>query len=208
MRPRSCVSRPGVLLIAIVSPALLGSQFKCAFVSNPTLATARIVQIDPTMPRVGEVVRVTGSGDGTSPLQFEWTFGDDAQAIGMQAAHAYVAPGNYRITLTVRDATGSIASDSSDVVVSSRSSSAILGLLLSSPAIAGEPVFFETLPLGEDVSALSYVWTFSNGQYANGRRIAASFPLAGPYHASVTATNDFGAIAFAHISFYVISAPN
>ena len=57
------------------------------------------------MPRVGDIVRATGSGNGTPPLQFAWDFGDGTLVAGMQAAHAYVAPGSYRVTFTVRDAT-------------------------------------------------------------------------------------------------------
>ena len=44
MRLRSSLSRRAALLITIVSPALLGFV-KCVFVSNPTVATARIERI-------------------------------------------------------------------------------------------------------------------------------------------------------------------
>jgi PKD repeat protein len=206
MRSGSSLSRRGVLLIAIISPALLGSEFKCVAVSNPSVATARIEQIEPIMPRVGDIMRATGSGNGAPPLQFAWDFGDGALAGGMQAAHAYVAPGSYRVTLTVRDATGNTASDSSQVAVSARVSSSVLSLVLVSNAVAGQPVLFAALPLEENASALSYVWTFSDGQSAIGPRAAATFPVAGMYLASVTVTNDFGAIAVAQTAFHVVDA--
>jgi len=56
MRSGSSLSRCGVLLIAIISPALLGTQVRCVAVSNPSEATARIQQIEPLMPRVGDIV--------------------------------------------------------------------------------------------------------------------------------------------------------
>jgi PKD domain len=206
MRSGSSLSRRGVLLIAIISPALLGSQFKCVAVSNPSAATARIEQIEPIMPRVGDIMRTIGSGNGAPPLQFAWDFGDGALATGMQAAHAYIAPGSYRVTLTVRDATGNTASDSSQVAVSARVSPSVLSLVLISNAVAEQPVLFEALPLEENASALSYVWTFSDGQSAIGPRAAATFPAGGMYLASVTVTNDLGAIAVAHIAFHVVDA--
>src|SRR5688572_1002574 len=132
MRPGSSLSRRSVLLITIMSPALLGSYFKCVAVSNPTVATARIEQLEPLTLRVGDVMQVTGAGNGAPPLQFAWDFGDGSQAAGMQAAHAYLTPGSYRITLTVRDAVGNIARDTSQVDVSARLSSAVLSLVLSS----------------------------------------------------------------------------
>ena len=206
MRSGSSLSRRGVLLIAIISPALLGSEFKCVAVSNPSVATARIEQLEPVMPRVGDIMRVTGSGNGAPPLQFAWDFGDGALAGGMQAAHAYMAPGSYRVTLIVRDATGNTATDSSQVAVSARVSSSVLSLVLVSDAVAGQPVMFAALPLEENASALSYVWTFSDGQSAIGPQAAATFPAAGMYLASVTVTNDLGAIAVAQIAFHVVDA--
>lgn len=202
MRSRSSLSRRGGLLIAILSPALLGSQFKCAFVSNPTIATARIEQIEPIMPRVGDVVLVTGTGDGTPPLQFAWDFGDGTLAAGVQAAHAYVAPGSYRITFTVRDVNGNAARDEALVDVSSRIPSSIL---LLSKVVARQPAWFAALPL-EGTSAPDYVWAFSDGQSATGLRPAVIFPAAGMYAASVTVTNDLGEFAIAQVTFHVAEA--
>src|SRR5687768_1853823 len=195
MPSRSSLSRRNLLLIAIMSPALLGSYFKCVAISNPTVATARIEQVDPITVRVGDIMRVTGSGDGAPPLQFAWDFGDGAQAGGMQAAHAYAAPGSYRVTLIVRDAVGSTASDFSEVAVSGRLSSSVLNLVLVSDAVAGQPVMFAALPLGEGARPLTYRWTFSDGQSAVGTRAAATFAAPGMYLASVAVTNDLGAVA-------------
>src|SRR5688572_6750909 len=98
MRYMPSFSRRCVLLIAIVSPVLMGSEFKCAAVSNPSLATARIDQLQPAAPRVGDVVQATASGSGTPPLQFAWDFGDgEMLAYGGQAAHVYTSPGSYRV---------------------------------------------------------------------------------------------------------------
>lgn len=202
----SSLSRRGVLLVAIISPALLGAEFRCVALSSPTVATARIEQIEPITPRVGDIVRVTGSGDGTPPLQFTWDFGDGTVTLGMEAVHAYLAPGSYRITFTVRDTNGNTSRDSSQVTVSARISSSVLSLVLLSDAVAGQPVVFATLPLDPQAGALSYAWTFSGGQSAIGPRAAAIFPMAGMYVASVTATNDLGAIAVAETAFHVEDA--
>lgn len=207
MRSGSSLSRRGALLIAIISPALLGSQFKCVAISNPTVATARIEQVEPNMPRVGEIMRVTGNGNGTPPLQFAWEFGDGTTAPGMQAAHAYLVPGSYRLTFIVRDVNGNTDSDSTQVTVVARiSSSAALSLVLVSDAVAGQPVLFAAVPLAERAHAVRYEWTFSGAQSSTGPRAAAIFPAAGMYLASVTATNDLGTIATAQTAFHVADA--
>jgi hypothetical protein len=207
LRSGSSLSRCGVLLIAIISPALLGTQFRCVAISNPTVATARIEQVEPTVPRVGDIVQVSGSGNGTPPLQFAWDFGDGEVAPGKQAAHAYIAPGSYRITFMVRDANGNIGSDSSQVTVASRIPSSVLSLVLVSDAVAGRPVLFAALPVDERASSLSYAWTFGGGQFAVGPRAVAIFPVAGMYLASVTATNELGAVVVAQLAFHVSAEP-
>ena len=203
MRSESSLSRRGVLLITLICPALLGSQVRCVVGSSPTIATARIERIEPIMPRVGEIVQVTGSGNGTPPLQFVWDFGDGTLAPGTQAAHAYIAPGSYRITFTVRDVSDNAARDSAQIDVSPRIPSSIV---LISDAVAGKPVLFAASPLEENASALSYAWTFSDGQSASGLSAAAIFPVAGMYVATVTATNEVGAIALEEIAFHVADA--
>jgi hypothetical protein len=213
MRLRSSLSRRAALLIAIVSPALLGSSFKCVFVSNPTVATARIQRIEPDRPLVGEIVEVAGTGSGTQPLQFAWDFGDGTTVdAGMQAAHAYLEPGDYRLTFTVRDANGNVARDAAEIFVAPRLPdprvpSSTLSWILVSDAVAGRPVQFTALPLEENASGVNYLWTFSDGQSVIGPRAAATFPVAGTYFASIAMTNDLGAIAFAQIAFNVAHAP-
>ena len=55
---------------------------------------------------------------GTAPYTFHWDFGDGQQATGQDVRHTYENPGSYTATLTVTDATGQTASDSTEVVVS------------------------------------------------------------------------------------------
>ncbi|WP_198683773.1 PKD domain-containing protein [Peristeroidobacter agariperforans] len=207
MRYTPSFSRRYVLLIAIISPALLGSQFKCAAVSNPSLATVRIDQLEPAAPRVGDVVQAIASGSGTPPLQFAWDFGDGGPlAYGGQAAHVYTAPGSYRVTLTVHDARGEVALDSEQVTVLARLPPSMPTLVMVSEAIANQPVEFVALTFEADAEALSYDWTFSDGQSAIGPQTAAIFPVAGVYRASVTVTNAAGEIAVAQAVFKVAEA--
>jgi PKD domain len=64
------------------------------------------------------------------------------------------------------------------------------------------------LALEENASArtYTYIWTFSEGQSATGPEVAAIFPVAGMYLASVIVTNDLGPIAVAQIAFQVVHA--
>jgi PKD repeat protein len=190
MRSELSLSRRSALLIAIVSPLLLGSYFKCVAVSNPSVSAAQISGIEPAAPRVGEVVQFLASGTGTPPLQFSWNFGDGTFGAGRQAAHVYEAPGDYRIGLTVRDGLGSLASDAEQVVVSARVPSPKADVLLLTDAIAGQPVVLSARARDTDGGAHTYVWMFNDGQTFAGSEVVAIFALPGVYVASVTMTDD------------------
>jgi PKD domain-containing protein len=206
MRLRSSLSRRAALLITIVSPALLGFV-KCVFVSNPTVATARIERIEPLNPIVGDIVRVTGTGTGMQPLLFTWDFGDGTVvAEGMQAVHTYLRPGSFQIAFTVRDSSGNAARDTAQLTISPGIPTPKIpgmGLVLISAAVAGQPVVFKALPLDAKTNPVSYLWTFSDGQSVSGPEVTATFPVAGMYSASIATTNDLGETAVAHVAFQV-----
>ncbi|GFE79348.1 hypothetical protein GCM10011487_13480 [Steroidobacter agaridevorans] len=153
---------------------------------------------------MGDIVQATASGSGTPPLQFAWDFGDGGTLVyGGQAAHVYTAPGSYRVTLTVYDASGHTARDAEQVTVSARVPPLMPTLVMVSDAIANQPVEFLALTFAVDDRALSYDWTFSDGQAAIGSQAAVIFPTAGVYRASVVVTDDAGETAVAEVVFEV-----
>jgi len=85
---------------------------------------------------------------------------------GGRTAHGYTAPGSYRVTLTVRDAKGNTASDSTQVAVATALAPSVAPVLLTADALAGEPVEFAALTFEAGARALSYEWLFSDGQSA------------------------------------------
>jgi len=57
------------------------------------------------------------SSDNVGIVSYEWDFGDGTHETGETATHTYTGPGNYTVTLTVKDAAGNSETDSINITV-------------------------------------------------------------------------------------------
>jgi parallel beta-helix repeat protein len=58
-----------------------------------------------------------GSSDNLGIVSYEWDFGDGTSGTGIAVNHTYTEPGNYTVTLTVKDAVGSSNTNSITITV-------------------------------------------------------------------------------------------
>jgi PKD repeat protein len=56
---------------------------------------------DPAQPLVNQDITFQGWAQGSAPLDYAWDFGDGGVGAGSVVTHAYAAPGDYLVTLTV-----------------------------------------------------------------------------------------------------------
>ncbi len=97
-------------------------------------ANAAVVRVAPAT--VSFTPSVTG---GLGPYNLSWTFGDGGSGTGATVSHTYLSPGIYTARVTVMDALGNVATNTTSVVVVSP-----LGASLSSaPA---------SVPLGGEIT--------------------------------------------------------
>jgi len=60
----------------------------------------------PITPFAGEVVTFTAVASGSSPVTFDWLFGDGEAGSGAVIAHGYAAGGTYTVILTANNCAG------------------------------------------------------------------------------------------------------
>lgn len=99
---------------------------------NKASDTIAIHVLDITDPRanagenqvtyIGELVTFDAalSTDNGRIVSFAWTFGDGGEGIGSPSTHTYNAPGQYNVTVVVKDAANNIGTDQITVIVLDR----------------------------------------------------------------------------------------
>ncbi len=103
--------------------------------SDMVYFTIQTTPIDTTPPtadagmnqeaNVGTLVTfdASDSTDNVAIVSCEWDFGDGTTDTGMTCNHTYTEPGNYTVTLTVKDAAGNLDTDTLIVAVTEESQS-------------------------------------------------------------------------------------
>lgn len=120
-----------------------------------------------TQQRRGVPIPFHGSGqdpDGTV-VSYEWFFGDGANSSGQNVTHAYTAPGDYTVTLVVRDNDGSYGTDTARVHINSPPYILSMG---QRPGASGMTFTAKASdPDGND-TILRYEWDFGDGATGTG----------------------------------------
>ncbi len=152
--------------------------------------------------------RLTVALDGTSStdadgavVSWVWDLGDGATVHGATVAHAYDAPGTYRVTLTVTDDDGATAQIGQDVTV-------VTGLPTADFALTGDRlgvVVDASASSDPDGTLTAYDWSFGDGSSATGVTASHVYDEPGTYTVTLVVTDDDGQTATASQDVTVVT---
>lgn len=159
-----------------------------AIQNNPPVAVA---SADDYTPTIGQTITFTSNGsydpDGDT-ITYLWDFGDNSTSNLEKVDHTYNTEGVYYVTLTVTDSYG--LSDSTSIKIT-------VGNPTNNPPIADagsdqtglifEEILFDgsgsTDPEGD---ALTYNWSFGDGESASGKVVSHRYTKEGEYKVVLT----------------------
>ncbi|MEO8690607.1 MAG: PKD domain-containing protein, partial [Solirubrobacteraceae bacterium] len=133
------------------------------------------------------------SADGDS-LGVTWDFGDGATGTGANAAHTYTADGEYTVTQTVSD--GYDSDTTTKTVSVGTPNTAPTASFTATPDHGDVPldVAFDASGSHDDASIASYAWDFGDGGSGSGATASHTYTTAGAHTATLTVTDDAGAV--------------
>src|SRR3989454_1162654 len=173
---------PPVVLAASASPGVAPADALSAHVS----ADRPAADVDQS------ITFACSASGGTPPYVYAWTLSDGGISTGPTVTHSFRSPGTYDATCTVTDVFLGIATATKSVVISPLPS--VAASVDHDLAAPGTVLTFSASPSGGDGS-FSYDWTFGDGSSGSGAPATHAYDQAGPYQATVTATDGNGGTA-------------
>jgi len=161
------------------------------FVNDPPVADAGEDQRAAAEEPV--IFDASASSDPDGKLEaFTWDFGDGTVSEGKTATHSYERPGQYHVTLTVRDNSGSTTDTAHDEML----------VIVNYPPVAHagddrwmteSKVHFDgTASDDEDGEIIAYLWDFGDGKTGTGPSPVHVYQNPGTYAVRLTVRDDSG----------------
>lgn len=144
---------------------------------------------------VNAAVNFDGSftdADACDAHTVQWDFGDNHTANTLNPTHSYTQPGIYVAILTVTDKFGAQSTDIITVTV--KNTPPVIEAISATPDTVQicEAISFSGQATDTPDDALTYGWTFGDGNKAAGQNVTHTYAEPGSYDAIMDVTDSFG----------------
>lgn len=154
------------------------------------------------------------SGGLSTIVAWKWDFGDGSTGSGAVVDHLFSNAGIYPVTLTVTDANNNTAVAHTTITVTLATSPGNLSPIadISVDHTSGTAPFTVQFDASSshdnDGTIVSYNWDFGDGASQSGKTVSHTFAGAGSFTATLTVTDDKGAVGHASVTITVAAANN
>lgn len=125
-------------------------------------------------------------------ISYEWDFGDGNRGTGREVRHAYADPGEYRVSLVVRDDGGAPLNTDRDTMRVTVNAAPIADAGPPQTVAPGDEVILSgRASVDPDGEIARYSWTFPDGTVKSGVRVAHVFDQSGTFPVRLAVQDDF-----------------
>ena len=127
----------------------------------------------------------------TTPVSYQWSFGDGSTGSGLLTTHSFSQSGQYEVTFTASNTAGEV-SETLTVQVTDPPVPAGIATINAdpSPATAGQEVTFTSNVRGD--APITYSWDFGDGNTGSGESATHTYDEPGTYTVTLSASNNVG----------------
>ena len=150
--------------------------------------------------RIGEVIEFEGyAKGGVEPYSWYWDFGDGNTSDEQFPTHYYISEGEFPVTLTVTDANGSVANDTTRSRIEQDFEADAGG---DYDGQLGELIQFEG-KAEHGIEPYKWYWDFGDGSTSTEEDPEYAYSEVGEYNVTLTVTDDVGNTATAVTMAYI-----
>jgi len=204
MRKWFCIATLTLILflaLPVAGAGTPGSQ-QSGFI---TVGIAPVAQFDAhyAFSTVPTKVMFVDSSLGTTPMMYEWDFGDGATSTEQNPAHTYLSRGTYTISLTVKNAYGTSTAIKRNYITIGMGPKADFS---GSPLTGNAPltVKFTDQSFGQ---VTKWTWDFGDGKGSSEQNPAHTYWNGGAYNVILTVSNDYGASDRTKLQYISVVGP-
>ncbi len=128
-------------------------------------------------------------------LDYYWLFPDNSTAVGSRITHNFKQPGQYEVTLIVKDDSGFTANQTDFAFPVIINRPPLARITAPSSAVVGETITFDGSTSSDDDGTITrYLWEFGEGTKEKGVSVSHHFARPGLYRVSLLVEDDSQAL--------------
>ena len=178
---------------------LVDAAAAVAYAQNIGSSSAPVAQINASAVSVPYNTQITFDGSGSFDSDgtiagYSWNLGDGTSSNQAVVNHVFAQSGAYQVTLTVSDNDGLTNSTSLNIQVTTELPTPVIGLVSNQVGVNDVITFDGSASSDNDGEIVSFVWDFGDNNSASGAQVTHSYATAGVYSATLTVTDNAGAV--------------
>ncbi|WP_292423612.1 PKD domain-containing protein [Methanoregula sp.] len=137
---------------------------------------------------VPTLVSFTDTSLGSTPMTYQWDFGDGSTSTNQNPTHSYIQRGTYTVTLTVKNAYGTDTAIKKDCISIGMAPKADF---VANPTSGNVPMNIAFTDKSTGI-ATTWNWNFGDGTGSTEQNPSHTYWTAGVYTVTLTVSNDYG----------------